>query len=145
MAKVFVSSPLGFSMPGRNFLIRTLYPTLRGNGYAILDQWESRQDEPPIGDVGARNVTLLLQADVVLAVLDGPDVDSGTAAEIGFASAAGVPVVGLRTDSTRQRAGSAATAGNLQVDFFIRRSGGEVVLSLDAAISAMESALTRGP
>jgi nucleoside 2-deoxyribosyltransferase len=37
-------------------------------------------------------------ADVVVAVLDGPDVDSGVAFEMGYAHALGVPVVGLRTD-----------------------------------------------
>lgn len=37
-------------------------------------------------------------SDVVVAVLDGPDVDSGTAYEIGYACAKGKPVVGLKTD-----------------------------------------------
>jgi nucleoside 2-deoxyribosyltransferase len=37
-------------------------------------------------------------ADVIVAVLDGPDVDSGTALEIGVALERGIPVVGLRTD-----------------------------------------------
>ena len=37
-------------------------------------------------------------ADVVVAVLDGPDTDSGVAFEMGYAYASGVPVVGVRTD-----------------------------------------------
>ena len=37
-------------------------------------------------------------ADVVVAVLDGPDVDSGTAFEVGIAWERGIPVVGVRTD-----------------------------------------------
>jgi len=37
-------------------------------------------------------------ADVVLAWLDGPDADSGTAFEVGYAFAKGKPVVGMRTD-----------------------------------------------
>jgi nucleoside 2-deoxyribosyltransferase len=37
-------------------------------------------------------------SDALLAVLDGPEVDSGTAFEMGVAYAEGVPVVGLRTD-----------------------------------------------
>lgn len=37
-------------------------------------------------------------ADVVLAVLDGAEVDSGVAWEVGYAFARGTPVVGLRTD-----------------------------------------------
>jgi nucleoside 2-deoxyribosyltransferase len=37
-------------------------------------------------------------SDIVVAVLDGVDVDSGTAWEIGYAYAMGKPVIGLRTD-----------------------------------------------
>lgn len=37
-------------------------------------------------------------SDIVVAVLDGADVDSGTAWEIGYAYARGKPVIGLRTD-----------------------------------------------
>lgn len=37
-------------------------------------------------------------SDLVLAVLDGVDVDSGTAWEIGYAYAKGKPIIGLRTD-----------------------------------------------
>ncbi len=37
-------------------------------------------------------------SDIVVAVLDGVDVDSGTAWEIGYAYAKDKPVVGLRTD-----------------------------------------------
>lgn len=36
--------------------------------------------------------------DAVVAVLDGADVDSGVAFEVGYARARGKPVVGLRTD-----------------------------------------------
>ena len=37
-------------------------------------------------------------SDIVVAVLDGVDVDSGTAWEIGYTYAMGKPVIGLRTD-----------------------------------------------
>jgi len=40
----------------------------------------------------------LREADVVVAVLDGPDVDSGTALELGVAWERGIPIVGVRTD-----------------------------------------------
>ncbi|MBM4081215.1 MAG: nucleoside 2-deoxyribosyltransferase [Planctomycetes bacterium] len=38
------------------------------------------------------------EADVVVAVLDGADCDSGTAFEVGYAYAKGKPVIGVRTD-----------------------------------------------
>jgi nucleoside 2-deoxyribosyltransferase len=40
----------------------------------------------------------LRQAHVVVAVLDGPDVDSGTALELGVAYERGIPIIGVRTD-----------------------------------------------
>jgi len=40
----------------------------------------------------------LLSCDAVLALLDGVQVDDGTAWEIGFAVARDIPVVGIRTD-----------------------------------------------
>jgi nucleoside 2-deoxyribosyltransferase len=45
-----------------------------------------------------RNCQSIRDADVVLAVLDGADPDSGTCWECGFAYAIGRPIIGLRTD-----------------------------------------------
>ncbi len=39
---------------------------------------------------------------LVVAILDGPDADSGTSFEAGYAHAKGIPVIGVRTDF-RQR------------------------------------------
>lgn len=40
----------------------------------------------------------LLDCDAVAALLDGAQVDDGTAWEIGFACGRGIPVIGIRTD-----------------------------------------------
>jgi nucleoside 2-deoxyribosyltransferase len=40
----------------------------------------------------------LNQCDIVLAILDGSDSDSGTCIEMGYAYATGKPIIGLRTD-----------------------------------------------
>jgi len=40
----------------------------------------------------------LEEADLVVAVLDGSDVDSGTAFEVGYAYARKIPIIGIRTD-----------------------------------------------
>ncbi len=45
-----------------------------------------------------KNLTGIDNSDIVVAVIDGTDVDSGTAWEIGYAFAKGKPVFGLRTD-----------------------------------------------
>ena len=65
---------------------------------------------------------MLAAADAVLAVLDGPDADSGTAAEVGWAAARGTPVVGWRSDF--RLADHEAARVNLQVEDFVIVSGG---------------------
>ena len=61
-----------------------------------------------------------------VAVLDGTDVDSGTAAEIGYAFARGKLIVGYRGDF-RLSADNEGSTVNLQVEYFIRASGGTIV------------------
>lgn len=38
------------------------------------------------------------EADIVVAVLDGPDADSGTSVELGYAYSVRTPIIGVRTD-----------------------------------------------
>ena len=83
---------------------------------------------------------MIRACDGVLAVLDGSDVDSGTAAEIGFAAALGKPVVGVRTD-LRITGDNEATLVNLQVEWFIIDGGGNLFTDLDAAIAALTTLL----
>jgi nucleoside 2-deoxyribosyltransferase len=69
-------------------------------------------------------------------VLDGADVDSGTAAEIGYAFACGRPIVGYRSDLRRAGEHDGVVV-NLQVEYFIRASGGTIVAALDDLPSAL--------
>lgn len=45
-----------------------------------------------------KNLAALDSSDIIIAVIEGADVDSGTAWEIGYAYAKGKPVLGLKTD-----------------------------------------------
>jgi nucleoside 2-deoxyribosyltransferase len=76
--------------------------------------------------MGATNRAAIDRARGVVAVLDGTDVDSGTAAEIGYAFARGKPIVGYRGDF-RLSADNEGSIVNLQVEYFIRASGGTIV------------------
>lgn len=151
--KVYVASPLGFNEPGRHWAATVLHPSLVAAGWEVLDPWADQSGEvaaalalPPgqaridalramSRTIGARNRRLLAVADAVLAVLDGPDVDSGTAAEIGWAAAHDTPVIGLRTDF--RLADHEAAVVNLQVEDFVTASGGRLVTTLDDAIAAL--------
>ena len=90
--------------------------------------------------VGQRNAELIRSVAGVLAILDGDDVDSGTAAEIGYAAALSRPVVGLRSD-LRISGDNEATLVNLQVEWFVLESGGSLVTTLDDALAALRAAV----
>lgn len=77
----------------------------------------------------------LAQADVVLAVLDGPDPDSGTCFEAGWAVARDIPVIGLRTDWRPAEDGAA--------NCMLTRTCRTVARTLDAAIAAIATGATR--
>jgi nucleoside 2-deoxyribosyltransferase len=75
---------------------------------------------------------------VVFAVLDGPDVDSGTASEIGYAYARQKLIVGYRGDF-RLSADNEGGIVNLQVEHFIRASGGTIVSKVSEIAAAFSS------
>jgi nucleoside 2-deoxyribosyltransferase len=145
---IFLSSPLGFSESGRMFYYKKLLPMLGNLGYAVIDPWvltdpallETIRQMPPGAQrrdayaalnfrIGLTNAEAIDRCDAVLAVLDGVDVDSGTAAEIGYASARGKPIAGYRGDF-RLSADNEGSIVNLQVEYFIFASGGKIVTDL---------------
>jgi nucleoside 2-deoxyribosyltransferase len=77
------------------------------------------------------------ECDAVVAILDGVDVDSGTAAEIGYAFAKGRPIFGYRGDFRLSADNEGATV-NLQVEYFIRQSGGDIVTTIEQLPGALE-------
>ena len=151
---VYVASGLGFTEPGRHYAAAVLHPRLAAAGWGVLDPWHDEAGVvaatlalPPgpgraaalvrmSRHIGERNRRLLAAADAVLAHLDGADVDSGVAAEIGWAAARGVPVVGWRSDF--RLAEHEASGVNVQVEDFVLVSGGRLVISLDEAITALD-------
>ena len=75
----------------------------------------------------------------VIACLDGVDVDSGTATEIGIAYMLGLPILGYRTDF-RLSADNEGSDVNLQVQGTIERSGsgkGRIVRSIKEVPDAL--------
>jgi nucleoside 2-deoxyribosyltransferase len=140
-----MAGPLGFSEAGRHFYASVLLPFVRSLGYDVLDPWtatDARRIEAvqkmPYGperreawrvlnqEIGANNRAAIDDARAVVAILDGADVDSGTAAEIGYAFARGKLIVGYRGDF-RLSADNEGSTVNVQVEFFIRESGGAIV------------------
>lgn len=90
--------------------------------------------------IGENSANTIGVCEGVLAILDGPDVHSGTAAEIGFAFAKGKPIVGYRGDF-RLAADNIGSAINLQVENFITASGVSIVTAIGEAAPALQTAI----
>jgi len=152
--KLYLAGPLGFTESGRLYHETVLVPAVVAAGSDPLDPWDVVEEIAavfalPVGHakrveqlpavnrrIGARNAEMIRACAGVLALLDGSDVDSGTAAEIGYAAALGRPVVGLRSD-IRTAGDNEAAVVNLQVEWFIEESGGRLASTLDDALSAL--------
>ncbi len=100
MRTVYLAAPL-FSEAELDFN-RKLRDEIKGAGFNVfLPQEDSnnvknRDDRQKV--IFAKNEAGIRNSDIVAAVVDGTDVDSGTAWEIGYAYALGKPILGLRTD-----------------------------------------------
>ncbi len=151
----YVASPLGFTEAGREFSRTRVLPLIEASGHVPIDPWALVSDDRIArvrqladgpakreawrslsAEIAEENRRALDAADVVVAVLDGTDVDSGTAAEIGYAFARGKRIVGYRGD-VRRAGENDGVLVNLQVEHFIRASGGTIATALDDLAAAL--------
>jgi nucleoside 2-deoxyribosyltransferase len=146
--ELYIASPLGFSETGRFFMHEKLFPLIKNMGYGIIDPWSLTPQEEidkvlkmPYGEekkknwkelnkiIGANNARGIDISRGILAILDGAEVDSGTAAEIGYATAKQKPVLAYRSDF-RLAADNEGALVNLQLEYFINLNAGTIVTSL---------------
>jgi len=149
--KIFIASPLGFAESSRAFMV-VLSEKLRESGLEPVNPWDASADleeelyqadlisgrdarQQKLNQISLliaeRNAYLLKSCDAVLAVLDGCDVDSGTASEIGYAFGLGGKVINGYRGDFRQSGENDGVQVNLQVQYWIERSGGAIVCSLN--------------
>ncbi|MCZ7395701.1 MAG: nucleoside 2-deoxyribosyltransferase [Candidatus Methanoperedens sp.] len=99
MRTVYLAAPL-FSEAEHDFN-RKLRDEIKYAGFAVfLPQEDSNnvRAENRQKIIFNKNLAAIEGSDIIVAVIDGTDVDSGTAWEIGYAFAKNKPVIGLRTD-----------------------------------------------
>lgn len=151
----YLAGPLGFSEAGRSFHNTVLIPLVTEIGFEVRDPWVLTPAELinsvltlPYGQkkketwssinsvIGRNNALALEESDIIIAVLDGVDVDSGTAAEIGYGSALRKTVIGYRGD-VRLSADNEGSIVNLQVEYFIHLYGGEIVTNIESLKTAL--------
>ena len=144
--RAYIASPLGFSEVGRSYYADRYLPALREHVEPV-DPWTlSQPAEFAVAaangrarehglEVGARNAAAIAGARLVIAHLDGQEVDAGTAAEVGYAAALDLPCLAVRSDL--RRSGEPGMTVNLQVEAFVALSGGFVVGSLDELLARL--------
>jgi nucleoside 2-deoxyribosyltransferase len=105
----------------------------------IIWPWEliSSEEIDALGDRAKHEIfrrcrEALDQCDIVVAWLDGPQVDDGTAWEIGYAHAKGKKVYGLRTDLRK-----AGECGNSVVNCMIEESCEAIAESVPGLLAAV--------
>ncbi|WP_320041353.1 nucleoside 2-deoxyribosyltransferase [uncultured Desulfobacter sp.] len=102
MKKIYLAGPL-FSLAEREFNIlfaqmiesgmndvEVILPQKRASRFLSLENGKKLIFEDCL--------KMVEKADIVLAILDGPDADSGTSVELGYAYAIKTPIIGVRTD-----------------------------------------------
>lgn len=139
--QVYLAGPL-FSESERGWL-KTLIQQIEALGFDVYWSWErhrGRSDSPE--GIFETCKDGLDSSDAMLAILDGPQVDDGTAWEIGYFYARGQrgkPIVGLRTDLRR--------AGELDasiVNAMIQGACDHVARDTADALSALAQRLNAG-
>jgi nucleoside 2-deoxyribosyltransferase len=151
LMQIYLASPYGFSEATRPFMSETLISVLKSHGHTVRNPWDL---PPDLSDgltaawsirdyqsrqthlaninarIGERNEMTIRECDLVVAVLDGQEVDSGVAAEVGFACAIGKRIIGYRGDF-RLSGENIGCRVNLQVQYFVEKSGGSIASSLE--------------
>jgi nucleoside 2-deoxyribosyltransferase len=143
--RCYVASPLGFTEGGRSYYEKEFLPAI-AKVVVPFDPWAIGREVDllslSVGDamnlVGSRNAEAIANSSLLVAYLDGQELDCGTAAEVGYAAAKGVVCFGLRTDL--RATGDLGASVNVQVEWFVRANGGSIVGSLSELVHALQMA-----
>lgn len=156
-SSIYIASNLGFNESGRYYLKNILLKTLSETNFSLLDPWSltdialiNKTNTLPSGVqkiialqkinqlIAKNNQKAIDKCALILAILDGTDVDSGTSAEIGYAFAKKKKIIGLRTD-LRLSGDNHGAQINLQVEYFITSSGGKIFSSLEEVLQYLKT------
>jgi len=160
MKKIYLAGPKGFSEAGQYWFYKELIPLLEPH-YEIINPWKcmpadevARLNSMPPGPERVEGwsalngktfddeIEWIRECDGMVADLDGADVDSGTAVEIGVAYMLRKPIVGYRGDWRVMRENEALIV-NLMPQMAIERSGCKIVRTLDDILPAVDEFIGR--
>lgn len=149
MKKIYLAWPLWFSESWRDFIYNTIMPKLKSLWYEILFPWELSDDDYiksvfSMPDWVAKtiefkkmntiiwwnNAKAIQECDYIFAVLDGVDVDSGTASEIGYGACLWRKIIWYRSDYRRSWENEWVVI-NLQVQYFIELNQWKIISTIN--------------
>ncbi len=138
--RIYPAAPL-FSAAERSYNA-TLPALLHRHHFEVYLPQDAGDDSDTRGEseqhrLFRKNLEALEAADIVVAIIEGADADSGTAWEMGYAHARGKPVIALRTDFRR-------VGHHEHVNLMLEQSA-RIVTSTDDLLAALPSPLLPGP
>jgi nucleoside 2-deoxyribosyltransferase/predicted secreted protein len=138
--KVYLAAPL-FSEAERTYNA-TIAALLEKNLFEVYLPQEAGDDSDTRGEseqhrLFGKNLQELEDSDIVVAIIEGADADSGTAWEMGYAFGQEKPVIALRTDFRR-------VGHNEHVNLMLEQSA-TVVTSCAQLLAALHAPLLPGP
>jgi nucleoside 2-deoxyribosyltransferase/predicted secreted protein len=138
--RVYLAAPL-FSDAERSYNA-TLARLLEKNLFEVYLPQEAGDDSATRGDAAQHslfrsNLQALEESDLIVALIEGADADSGTAWEMGYAFSHKKPVIALRTDFRR-------VGHHEHVNLMLEQSA-RIVTSCDHLLAALSSPLLPGP
>ncbi|PKL65758.1 MAG: nucleoside 2-deoxyribosyltransferase [Methanomicrobiales archaeon HGW-Methanomicrobiales-3] len=138
--RIYLAAPL-FSEAERTYNAM-LAALLHQNLFEVYLPQESGDDSDTRDDseqhrLFRKNLQAIDESDLIVAVIEGADADSGTAWEMGYAYAQGKPVIALRTDFRR-------VGHHEQVNLMLEQSA-TITLSTDALLAALRAPRLSGP
>lgn len=145
--RCYVASPLGFNEAGLFYYHERYLPALAQvvepvDPWAAVDpiELERARRAGALRDAwllaGKNNLGLIRGCEILVAWLDGQEVDSGTAVELGYAAGLGLRCFGLRSDL--RQAGEEGVVVNLQLEATLEATGGVIAGSLEDLLTAMQ-------
>jgi nucleoside 2-deoxyribosyltransferase/predicted secreted protein len=130
--RVYLAAPL-FSEAERRWNTR-VKDLLQSFSYEVYlpqegDDTDAGRDDAAFREIFRANLAALDTSDLVVAVIDGADADSGTCWEMGYAYAKGISIIAVRTDFRK--------AGNHELVNLMLEQAATVVRSLDELVSCL--------
>ena len=132
--KIYLAGPL-FSTAEREFNAR-LAQELRQRGFEVFLPQESEQASMTPRQIFQEDVRGIDWADVVVANMDGPDPDSGTCWELGYAYGKGKPQVVYRTDFR-------LFEGNDKINLMMTESADHVIIMPKADVAGLAGEIAK--